>query len=174
MINFLTKKNKWSVAGEGFTLIEVIVYLAIVSLLLVVISYLMIDLMQNRARSFAREEVNYNLRYITHHLSRDIRGANNIAGLSALSLELNYPGDNIFYEFDAGNNILTRRVGAGPAIKMNTQMVEVSGSFSNLSFKNKVKNAAVNLSINHKNPQNYPEYNASTTYDFSVEVKGKR
>jgi len=48
------------------------------------------------------------------------------------------------------------------------------GSFSDLSYLSRAKNVGINLEINYKNPGNLPDYNASTTAEFAVELRGRR
>jgi len=158
----------------GFTLIETIIYLSIVSIILVSISYLIIDILGSQAKSIAGNEVNHNVRFISNHLAKDIRAAQAIGSLASDTLVLTMPGDDIIYNFDAGNLKLTRQVGAAAAEDLNTPQVEVTGSFTDRSFTTRSINVGVVLVVEFKNPDNLPNYNASSTSGFAFELRGRR
>jgi type II secretory pathway pseudopilin PulG len=158
----------------GFTLIETIIYLAIVSMILVSTSYLIIDLVSGQTKSVAKQEVNHNLRFISTEIIQDIRSAQAIGSLSADTLVLSMPGDDITYIFDAGNLKLTRQLGAGSPIDLNTSQVNVTGSFTNYSYTTRSSNVGVSLTVEYKNPENLPDYEADSTTVFTVELRGRR
>jgi len=159
----------------GFTLIELIVYLAIVSIILVSISYLIIDILQNQTRDLARQEVNYNLKFIANYLTRDIREANQIGSLSTTTLVLNFPAaKTVTYRFDRDSQSLSRQLNAGAFLPVSTDQVWVNGDFTDLSFKNKTKNVGILLIIAYKNPGDIAYFSASTSDSLAVELRGKR
>jgi len=160
--------------NKGFTLIELIIYLAIVSIILISISYLILDILGGQTKNYAKQEVNHNLRFISDNLIKDIKKAQDIDSLASDTLVLTMPGDDVTYNFDSINNKLTRQLGIAAPVDLNTNWVEISGSFSDLSYLARAKNVGINLEINYKNPGNLPDYNASTTIEFSVELRGRR
>lgn len=164
--------GKWR--NQGFTLVEMIIYLAIVSTLLVSISYLMLNLLAGQAKSNARREVNYNLQFVSDQLNRDIRLAKDISSLSPSTLILSLPTKIITYNFDAAAKKLIRQLNSEPLADVNTGWVEVTGGFANLSKSQRTKNVGVSLLLVYKNPGNLPDYNASTTADWAVELRGRR
>jgi len=159
---------------KGFTLVELIIYLAIVSIILVTISYLIIDIFSSQTRTYSKEEVNQNLRFIVNYLVKDIKAAEGIGNLTADILLLNMPGDDVTYSLNSGSKTITRQLGTNPTTELNSDQVEVLGSFSNLSYQGRNKNVGVNLIISYKNPGNLPDYGASSTAAFAVELRGKR
>jgi prepilin-type N-terminal cleavage/methylation domain-containing protein len=167
---FVKNKNSKS----GFTLIEVIVYLGIVSIILVSISYLIIDIISGQSKSNAGQEVNYNIRLINNYLVRDIGAASAIVSLSASNLVLDSVGNTITYNFDAINKKLTRQLNSDSPVDLNTNKVEIVGSFTDLSYLNRAKNIKVNLTVDFKNPGNLPDYRYSFPAEFSVELRGRR
>ena len=160
--------------GAGFTLVELVIYLAIVSIILVSISYLILDILAGQTKSYAYQEVNQNLRFITNYLVKDIKSAQDIGSLTSSVLILTLPGDDITYHLDSGVKKITRQLGGAEAVDLNTNQVEVTGSFFDLSYPPRAKNIGVHLEINYKNSSNLTDYNASTTADFSVELRGRR
>src|SRR3989338_5981734 len=81
--------------GAGFTLIEMIIYLAIVSIVLVSMSYLILDLIGGQSKSFANQETNQNLRFIVNTISQDVVSAQDFSLVAADTLVLAVPGDDI-------------------------------------------------------------------------------
>lgn len=159
---------------SGFTLIETIIYLAIVSTILVSISYLILDILGGQTKSITTNEVNHNLRFISHILSQDISAAQDISSLTADTLILDMASDDITYNFDAINLILTRQVGAGAVETVNTRQVEISGSFNNRSMAGRTRNVGVALIVEYKNPNNLQDYVAVSSANFSYELRGRR
>ncbi|MFA6410429.1 MAG: prepilin-type N-terminal cleavage/methylation domain-containing protein [Candidatus Buchananbacteria bacterium] len=159
---------------RGFTLLEAMLYLTIVSIILVSISYLMLDVMAGQSKSYAGSEVNYNVRFITNLLTKDIRSAKEIVSLDSENLVLTQSDGSVTYNFDPTAKILTRQVASQTPEIINTNRVEVLGSFVDLSYLGRTKNIGVSLKIIYKNPGNLPDYNASTTAEFSTELRGRR
>jgi len=160
--------------NRGFTLIEMIIYIAIVAMILTSISYLIIDIIGGQTINYTDQEVNYNLRLIANNLTRDIKQAQDIGSITADTLVLIMPVDNIIYNFDNTAKIITRQIGSSVPVDIGSNKVEVVGSFSDLSRFYRSKNIGVNLAISYKNPDNLSNYNASTTIDFAVELRGKK
>ncbi len=169
-----SQKLKVKSQNYGFTLVELIIYLGIVSVILVSISYLMLDILGGQTQSNASQEINYNLRFITNSLIKDIKSAQDIGSLSPETLVLALPGADITYNFNSVDKKITRQLGAVDPLELNGNKVEVTGSFSDLSYLVRAKNIGIHLEINYKNPGNLPEYNASTTLDLAVELRGRR
>jgi len=159
---------------RGFTLVELIIYLGILSIMLVSMSYLMLDILGGQTKIYGNQDVNQNLRFVSNYLIKDIRAAQNIGSLSADTLVLVMPGDDITYSFVADGKKLTRQLGSNSPVQLNSDRLEIVGNFSDLSYFNKAKEVGVYLAIMYKNPDNLPDYNASTTSAFSVGLRGRR
>ncbi|MAF13434.1 MAG: hypothetical protein CMI53_00875 [Parcubacteria group bacterium] len=160
--------------GGGFTLIEMIIYILIVGIILVSISYLILDLISGQIRGYASSDVNQNIRFISNTLTKDIKSAQAIGSLAADTLVLTMPGDDITYNFDSLDNKITRQLGVATAEDLNSTRVNITGNFTDLSYLTRTKNINIELIVSYKNPSNLPDYNASTTANFSVELRGYR
>ncbi len=163
--------SKWR---DGFTLIEMIMYLAIVSVLLVSISYLMIDIINGQTKSNAGEEVNYTIRTLSRRLTQDIKSAQSIFSLSTSNVVLTTPGGTITYNFDVVNFRLTRQLGSAAVVKLNNDTVAVTGAFTDLSASSRSSNVGVRLTAEFKNLNNVQALVASSTVNFAVELRGRR
>ncbi len=159
---------------SGFTLIELIIYLAIVSIILVSISYLMLDLLGGQTKNYANQDINQQLRFITNLLTKDVKAAQDIGSISSDTLVLTMIGDDIIYYFDGSNKQLTRQLGSNEALRLGDGQIEVTGSFIDRSYLSRSKNIEVVLNLNFINQQNRIDYNASTTAIFSVELRGRK
>ena len=160
---------------QGFTLLELIIYIGIVSLILVVISYLLIDILESQIKSFAILEIEQNARFVLHKIESDIRRARNILSISENSLTLDDgSAQNIILIIDPVAKKISRKIGESPVVNLTTDQIEVSGYFSDLSYDNRSKNVGIYLNINYKNPDNLPQYQASQIIQESIELKGRR
>ena len=167
--------NNSQLTNKGFTLIELIIYVGIVSIILVSITYLVLDILGSQSKSIAYLEAEQNLRFMKEIMTRDIKSAKDITSLTADTLVLkNAPSDDITYAFVSINNKISRQVGEYPSLDINSNEVEVSGSFSNLSYGARSRNVRVHLDINYYNPDNLADYRASLSSDFSVSLRGRR
>ncbi|MBN1779252.1 MAG: prepilin-type N-terminal cleavage/methylation domain-containing protein [Candidatus Buchananbacteria bacterium] len=161
--------------NSGFTLIELIIYIAIVSIILVSISYLMIDILKGSVSSIAKTEVNHNIRLLVWQLNKDIHGAAAVKDISAESLTLQLSdGHELKYFFDLEAKKLISQLDGGQLIQVHSDDINVEGDFSSLSFMDKTKGVDVNLIISYKNPSGRQEYDASANVNLGVELYGRR
>ena len=158
----------------GFTLVEMIIYIAIVSIILVSISSLMLDIMAGRASNYAKQEINYNSRYLTNRLIKDIHASSAINSLAADTLVLVSPGGKITYHFDSSSDSLTRQIDDGQVTRMHNGEIAVGGSFADQSFAGRTQSVQVNLDFVYKNPSNVINYQASNSVSLTLELQGRR
>ena len=162
--------------GEGgFTLFELIIYLAIVSVILVVISYLLIDILQGQTKSLAILEVQQNLRFALSKIEKDIRSAKNIISVSGNVLTLDdISGNQIVLTIDPITKKISRKFGGNSPVDLTTNQVEITGGFSDWSFGERSKNIGIYLNISYKNPDNLLQYQANQTIQEAIELRGRR
>ena len=174
IINLKSQISNLKSLNRGFTLVETIIYIAIVSIILVSITYLILDILGGQTKNTANLEVGYNLRMINNLLTQDIRKSSDFSRPDSQILNLVFPGDDIIYFFDSNSRQLSRQVGNQSPIIINTAAVEVIGSFSDLSYLPRAKSVGVNIQVIYKNSDNLSEYNASSTASFATELRGRR
>ena len=158
----------------GFTLFESILYIAIVSVFLVSVSYLVIDIMGSQTKSASYEDVTYYQNFIVDQLARDVRQANDITTLTAQTLVLAVPGGLVTYNFDSTYNRLTRQVGSGSVQSLASDAMAVSGSFANQSFMNRSKIVGVELFIATLNPGSRKDFTVTSSVTAAFELRGRR
>ena len=101
--------------NEGFSLLELLIYISILSVLMVIIANTFISLSRGNGQSQARSEVDSTLRFATELVRQDIKNASAVTtpatGSSSSSLVLTRGGATIVY--DVVNGTLRRTVNAG-------------------------------------------------------------
>lgn len=120
---------------KGFTLIEFLIYIAIVSLSLVLIAGFALDIIQGGTKTFVHREVQQNARFAMEKISRAIRAGQDPIVVFTLS-------DGILYQ--GGLPITTNQVRV-----TNLQFIPVSNTYK------------TKLTVEYKNPEGRSEYQAS-------------
>lgn len=119
----LEVKNK----DKGFSLIEILVALAVFSLLVISMSSIAITVIKSQRKTFALQNTQEAGRYLLESMSKELRMStiNSAAGngLSLLNIT-NAKGDSFDYEFDSANKRLLRWHQT-----LSPTNIEVTGSF---------------------------------------------
>ena len=105
-------KGQWSVVSgsasrsRGVTLLELLIYVAILSGLMVVVSDAFISLSKGRGQSEARSEVNSAVRFASERIKQDIKNASLVStpifGTPSNTLSLTVAGSTILYDVSSG------------------------------------------------------------------------
>ena len=157
----ITIQNRWR-AKSGFSLLELLIYIAILAGLMVIISDAFISLSKGRGRAEARGEVNSAIRFATERVKQDIKGASAVAtpvlGTPATTLSATVSGDTVVYDVSGGR--LRRTEGAlSPVDVTGSNVMVETPTFTRLENYNTVLQAtttAIQMSML------FP-YNASST-----------
>lgn len=168
-------------ARRGFTLIELIIYLTLVSIFLSGAIFFAWDIIYGRVKSQIQQEVSQNLRLASQRISFEIRnaaGINTLSG-SSLSLEMSNPSrDPTVFDVSAGR----LRIGYGSTgpcpvtapCNLTSNQVRVTGlSFTDLSSDSESININFTITLESNNPSGRQEWNRSQTYSSSVELRSK-
>lgn len=160
---------------RGFTFIELILYVAIVSVILTALIPFVWNIVEGGSKSSVQQEVSGNARYIGERIKYEIRNSYGInfpaAGASGTQLVLcenisNCSSNPTTITF-LGSNITIQDKGAG-TVQLNSNDVVISGlTFTNnTSADNKTKNASFSFTVS--------QANASARQDFkwSIGVQG--
>lgn len=128
-----TNSHKYSL---GFTLIEVLVYSAIVAVMALFLSGSIVTLLKGRGATVSQSEVSDAARLAEERIVQDIRSATSLAtpataGANASILVMTVAGNTITYDVNAG--VLRRQVNAGtPAAVTPGAVTVVSADFVRL------------------------------------------
>lgn len=146
-MNYRIKKNL------GFTLIELVIYVSILSIITLVVADSFIALNKGRAGVEAKSDLNSNLRFATEKMKRDISSASNLvtpANITASTtvLELTIASNSVKYT--TNNNRVTRQVDALPFEYITSDTIKINNLFfSKLLYDNtNLSKTRVSVEIN--------------------------
>ncbi len=97
-----TNRNDRRKRSGGFTLIELIIYLALISIFITGAVFFAWDILHGRVKSRVQQEVSQNLRLVSKRINYEIRNANDIVsvGSSNICLDTADRGPLTFYAID--------------------------------------------------------------------------
>ncbi|MEK7580085.1 MAG: hypothetical protein AAB465_00510 [Patescibacteria group bacterium] len=153
----------------GFTLVELIIYLSLVSLIAVVSISFVWNIVNARIKNEANQEVEQNLRFGLEKITQAIREADDVSAMDSIfnvssgKLTLKYPGKDII--FDAPVKIINingqdveihkLRIKDGdsdPKDLTSNKIDIINFKLTNLTRGLEPKNIKINLTIKHVNP----------------------
>lgn len=152
--------------NRGFSLLELLIYMAIFSLVSLGLIGLISNLSKWWTRSQVESEVQQNLRYASNLILQDIKKASSVtlptAGGSGGALDLNVSGQS--YQYSLSGTTLQKKIGAGAWEDVTTSKVKVT----DLDFYAFQTNAPSNAQVQATTTQFFikVEYN-STAPEFS-------
>jgi len=107
--------------SDGFTFIEIILYVSIVSIVLAALVPVAWNVIGGSAKSSAQQEVFSQTRFISEKIKYEIRNADSINSVAATSLSLDPPGtanDPTIIDLSGGK--LRIKLGAASAVDLNS------------------------------------------------------
>jgi len=157
-------------SGKGFTLIELILYIAIASIVLGVVTLFLRSLVEGKIKSDTIAEVEQQGLQITHRITRAIRSSEGIIspaqGLSGASLTLdtvNASDDPTIFDLAVDTIRITE--GAGSAITLNNGIVTASNLlFYNVSSTDTPGIIKIEFVLTSVNPAGRNEYDYTRTF----------
>jgi len=116
--------------NKGFTIIELLVALAIFSLVIVSMAAVAVSVIKSQRKGFVLQESQENARYILESMSKEIRMSKIISnagdGLSTLNIT-NSKGEDVDYRFVSQK--LQRQVNGGGWQDLSSANLEITGGF---------------------------------------------
>jgi len=118
--------------NKGFTIIELLVALAIFSLVIVSMAAVAVSVIKSQRKGFVLQESQENARYILESMSKEIRmsaiDSGDSGGSPVTTLDItNSKGENVDYRFVSQK--LQRQVNGGGWQDLSSANLEVTGSF---------------------------------------------
>ena len=160
----------------GFTLIEVLLYLAIVSFFVVSITGLAWNVVSDKSKNDALAVVNDNSQVVAARIGKTIRAAKQISspsakGESASSLSLLMPNDTTT-TFNISNNRLQIIEGSSDPVYLTSSKAVIQNlEFTNLSRDGTIGNIRVQLNISRYNPNQETELAAEIDIDTCFSLR---
>jgi len=167
---------------QGLTLVEIIIYVAILGLISTAFMTMSINMLSLKTKSISQQEIGSNLRLISQKINYEIRNAKSISSTTASSITLTLSDSarnptvidlnngNIRIGFGSSGNCPT----TSPCV-LNSSNINISAfSVTNLSSgDSKTQNINYTLSGNYKNNSARAEFNANGSINDSVEVRSR-
>jgi len=174
--NLKVKKFKLNVYA-GFTIVEMILYIAIVSIFMTGLVYFTWDVIYGRVKSFVHQEVNQNTRYAAKRISYEIKNASGVNSVTADSISLattdSARNPTVISVADGRIQIGYGSSGNCPTTSpcsITSNKVESTLSFTDLSSGNSTN---IKFSLTVSSTGDRHEFNKSETYETSVELRSK-
>lgn len=177
MMNF---KLRISNSNKGFSLLELLIYIAIIAIVTVFIAGIFLILNKSRGQTEARNEVNSSLRFAIEKISQDVRAASGVntptsAGATSTNLQVVVSGLNV--DYCVADAKLRRQANgscdaSSEEITGNTVRIK-SLVFTRLENTNTILNKTivsigVNLSIDYNSTSTDWQYSASKKTAISL------
>lgn len=171
--------------NKGFTLIEFLVYSAIIVVVGVLSVEFIINIYQGKAKAQSYFEVQENARLVMERITQAVHAAQNIntsdfgVNLAAnpgkkLSLQMRDVSLNPT-EFDVSGDALRIKQGAAGPYELTNNQVKVT----NLVFRNFISpngksiNIGIEISIEYVNPSGLPDWQAGISLESAMELKDR-
>ena len=163
-------KNK-KIKNEGFSLLELLIYVTILSIIVVIISNTFAILSKGRAQSQARSEVDSSIRFANEIIRQDLKNASAVStpamGTPSSTLSLTRGGVVIVYDVVGG--ILRRKEGdALPVNVTNINVLVGAPVFTRIENTNLVF-GSTDLAIKISMTFNYNSASADWVYSASLQ-----
>jgi prepilin-type N-terminal cleavage/methylation domain-containing protein len=170
-------KHKWAkLYKRGFTLIETILYIAIVSIVMTALIPFAWNVIGGATKSATQQEVFSNARFIGERIKYEIRNATGINSVSPSQISLvtsNIATNPTIIDLSAGN--LRIKQGTGSVVNLNSNDISISDLvFTNYtSNDNNTKNIqfVFTVNANYSGAGQRQEFNESTTVEGDAEVR---
>ncbi|NQV00819.1 MAG: prepilin-type N-terminal cleavage/methylation domain-containing protein [Parcubacteria group bacterium] len=163
--------------NKGFTLIELIIYISLVSIMLLGIASFSRTILQTRAKNQVIAEVEQQGIQIAQILSQKIRNAENIIaptlGNNANSLTLDVVAvaqDPTVFSLDA-ETIKIEESGANQINLTNSKVIASGLVFQNLSRTDTPGIVKFSFTLDYDNQSGRPKYNYSKTFYGSISLR---
>lgn len=169
--------NNLLVYKKAFTLVEVLLYMALTSIIVLVIASMWVTITETRDRSEAMSIVNAEGQYIVSTINQIIRDSNSITSPTAtnsgssLTLAMtSAPINPTVINLSSGNITLTE--GANPPVNLNSNRVTVSSLiFRNLTRLNSAGIVRIEITLNYINGTGKQSLNYSQTFYGSASIR---
>lgn len=160
----------------GFTLIEFLIYVAVVALVLIFITGFLWDIILGNVKETSWQEVQQNSRFALTKISQETKKATGVnsplPGNSANSLSLIMADPNLdptVFDIADGKLRITQGT-SGPYEITSDQVIVTNLSFTNLSYQDTPGTIQIEMTTEHINPANRIEYFASIDLKLTVSL----
>ncbi len=157
----------------AFTLIEVVLYITIVTLILISVSRIGLGVVNSGAKSRSQQEVASTARFLSEKIKSEIRMASGIATVSANTLTLSNfaPDTNTVINLEAGKVRINKNGSGAVNLNSNDTLVTELSFANNSSLDNLTKNISFIVTVTTATTSASQIYQANTTVRSSAEIR---
>ncbi|MFW0862433.1 MAG: PulJ/GspJ family protein [Candidatus Komeilibacteria bacterium] len=159
------KKNQ-----TGLTLVEVIIYITIVSMILTVAVFFAWDVIGGQTKSYVITEVNQNSRFILNSIAKDMRQAVSINSVTEDSLSVDLiDGSTITYMFNNELYTLSRQLNTDDPIILHSDVIVATGVWQDLSTSQS-SSVSLDLTVAYNSTSNHTDWQSSLSTSISFNL----
>lgn len=167
--------------NSGFTLIEMLIYVLIVSAIALAGTQFTMEVIKGQNKSRSDQEVQDNARFAMETMTKLIRSADGVD--VAASIFDTSPGKLVLnmsdaakhptiFEVDAQTDSLTMKEGNDPVVNLTSNEIDVSNLiFKNLSPPKVQPNIKINIDLTFTNPSGIPDFNANFALENTISIR---
>ena len=162
--------------NQGLTLVELLIYMAILGSILAIMTGFFWNIALGYAKENSYQELQQNGRFVLTKMNQEIKKAKRInspsPGFSANSLSLEMANPNLNpTTFDLNGGKLRIIQGTNPPYELTTDRIIVNNlQFTNLSYDNTPGTVRIEIGMNHLNPGGLIEYQAAIGLKTTVSL----
>lgn len=87
---------------RGMTMIEMLIYISLVSLMTIIFTNFTIDIIKSSSKALAMKEVNQNVRFIMSRITQELKTATDLESVTTQNIIVkNYEGESVSFKFDS-------------------------------------------------------------------------
>ncbi len=146
-----TDKNIPNKNEQGFTLVELLIYISITTLIMVALTSFVADVTKQASRTKVSKEVQQNARLIITKITQDVRTADSVTQVTPTQIDLVKAGQAISYSWDSVGKTVNYNDGTG-----NDPLSNGRVSVTSLQFTESNEAINIALDVEQKNPSAKP------------------
>ena len=176
---FQISNFKFQILKSGFTLMEILIYIAVLAIIVLAVSAFLTWSIKSNAKTEAMREVSDNARRAMEIMTYEIREAKSIYTLTSTSTQFSLetthylPEGETFTYIDfylCDSNLCLKKESQNP-ISLTSDSVEVKNLVFDQIITGEAPSIQINLKIDYKNPNKRPEYQASVELNSTASLR---
>jgi len=167
--------------GKGFTLVEVLIYLAIIGITIASFVAFSMQISDSKIKNYVVEEVQANARVALDIMSQKIKSANGVntvlstfdvdPGELSLSMADGSKNPTVF-DLDQNDGILQITQGTDDPVSLTSDEVKITNLvFTNVSSGGTYENIRIEMTVEFNNAGTDIEYDYSQTYQTTINLR---
>lgn len=181
-----TGNGFWPSHAPGFTLVEMVIYVALIGIVMSSAVLFIFNLVRTYTRYRVEREVATNVRLAMDYMTRETKSADRIytptsrfdshPGQLSLESSLSLPTDetSTFVDFYVDNGKLYLRRESQNPFPITSDRVDVRNLvFRYLSPTSTAQIVLINLTVDFRAPSNHPQYQYSSSLTSSASIRGQ-